>query len=277
MAIKQRAASLPKQILLFCAFLLGVCSPRAEAQSLWDPLASDIARSTVLVELFTSQGCSSCPAADRVLARLLYEQPVENVKIIALGQHVDYWNYLGWRDIFSSSLFSKRQRGYAAYFGGGRVYTPQMIVDGSYEFVGHRHAQAIQLIGRAAQRAEEVKIKSCSLKSKTKRRISVLIQSKSSKNLERLSLYFAIAQKRLSTQIRSGENAGHNLHYSSVVRYLKNLSGSGMRLSPSQEGAFRHEVSLSPRWRKKHLMYAAFFQSQIDGRIIGSRECFLAN
>src|SRR5437870_9783817 len=90
----------------------------------------------VVVELFTSEGCSSCPPADELLARLEREQPVANARVIALEEHVDYWNQLGWNDRFSNSLFRGRQNDYARFFRTENIYTPQMIVNGQAEFVG---------------------------------------------------------------------------------------------------------------------------------------------
>src|SRR5256885_6555536 len=94
------------------------------------------ASTPVLVELFTSEGCSDCPAADAVLERLLATQPVAGAAIVGLGQHVDYWDRLGWKDRFSSAAFTNRQQVYGARFGNGNIYTPQMVVDGVTEFVG---------------------------------------------------------------------------------------------------------------------------------------------
>jgi hypothetical protein len=109
------------------------------------------ARVPVVVELFTSEGCSSCPPADALLARLDKTQPVEGAEVIPLAMHVDYWNQLGWADPFSSHQFSERQGEYAAAFGKEDVYTPQMVVDGVKEFNGSNSSLARETIGKAAR------------------------------------------------------------------------------------------------------------------------------
>ena len=111
-------------------------------------------RTPVVVELFTSEGCSSCPPADELLAKLDKTQLIAGVEIIPLEFHVDYWNELGWTDPFSSSLFSERQNSYARAFGNGRIYTPQMVVDGGAEFVGSNSGRAYEAIRRAARRTK---------------------------------------------------------------------------------------------------------------------------
>jgi len=113
--------------------------------------ANDTPRVAVLAELFTSEGCSSCPPADDLLRQLLREQPVAGVEVIAISEHVDYWNRLGWRDPFSSSQFSDRQSEYARSFGDGQIYTPQLVIDGSAAVVGNDAAAVRQALVQAVK------------------------------------------------------------------------------------------------------------------------------
>ena len=108
-------------------------------------------RTPVLVELFTSEGCSSCPPADALLAKLDQTQPISGAEVIVLGEHVDYWDNLGWHDRFSSANITARQSAYTQRFGLDSNYTPQMVVDGSVQFVGVDNGQAVQAIARAAR------------------------------------------------------------------------------------------------------------------------------
>jgi hypothetical protein len=106
---------------------------------------------TVVVELFTSEGCSSCPPADSILSKLIHEPPIKGAEVVALSEHVDYWNRLGWKDPYSAAQFSRRQEEYAQAFGNSSIYTPQMVVDGDVEFVGNDINKAYAAIKKAAQ------------------------------------------------------------------------------------------------------------------------------
>src|SRR5437867_3002658 len=103
----------------------------------------------ILVELFTSEGCSDCPPADALLEKLIAGQPASGVAIIGLGQHVDYWDRLGWKDRFSSAALTERQQLYQARFRTESIYTPQMVVDGRAELVGSDTTAARRAIERA--------------------------------------------------------------------------------------------------------------------------------
>ncbi len=148
-----RAKSLPFAFVFLLALLASLFAtsrwPMRSSASNTDSVSP---RQPVIVELFTSEGCSSCPPADTLLKKLSDEQPFDNIEILALEEHVDYWNSVGWNDPFSSVDFSRRQEQYAVTLPDGGVYTPQMIVDGSAQFVGNRTREARDQIRWAAAR-----------------------------------------------------------------------------------------------------------------------------
>ena len=167
------------------------------------------AEETVVVELFTSQGCSSCPPADLVLGELAEED-----NVIALALHVDYWDYLGWKDQFASPDHTKRQRAYARAKGERTIYTPQMVVGGIDHVVGSRGMKVAKIVQKHSERKMPVSI---NLRRKGG---TVSIQAKGSGDLPDMIVFLATYSPKETVDVRRGENAGRKLTYHNVVRKM---------------------------------------------------------
>jgi len=172
-------------------------------------------RTPVLVELFTSEGCSSCPPADRLLIELKQKQPVPNAQVIALGQHVDYWNYIGWKDRFSSPQFTARQQEYADRLNDG-PYTPQMVIDGTASLVGNDAGGVSRAITRAAAAAKPVQVELSQAGDQVQIRLRGLANSSP-------EVFFALVEDDLESKVKAGENDGVTLHHVAVTRELRSL------------------------------------------------------
>ncbi|MDB5098058.1 MAG: hypothetical protein JWM80_2479 [Cyanobacteria bacterium RYN_339] len=157
-------------------------------------------RTPVLIELFSSEGCSSCPPADDLLAALLREQPVVGARLVGLAEHVDYWDYLGWKDVFARPEFTARQKAVAGQQG---LYTPMMVVDGQEAFVGHDRAKAIAAITAAAARPHARLVLTAT---------QLVVQSLPPGWAGRLLAVEVTSPRRTATShVTRGENAGHDL------------------------------------------------------------------
>jgi hypothetical protein len=181
-------------------------------------------RVPVLLELFTSEGCSSCPPADRLLELLDQKQPVPGADLIVLSEHVDYWDRLGWKDPFSSSSFTARQQEYSYQLHGEGVYTPQLVVDGRFGFVGsdgHEAASAIQ----EAMRDPKIPI-AVSNSSRDGNQVTAHIEVPGVDHGfigRRGILYLALTDNRAESHVVRGENAGRSLAHVGVTRVLKRV------------------------------------------------------
>lgn len=214
-------------------------------------------KTPVLVELFTSEGCSSCPPADVVLARLLKEQPNADAEIITLALHVDYWNRLGWKDEFSDAKYSERQSNYANAFNSEQVYTPQMVVDGQKEFVGSNFENAQNAVAEAAKN-KKAGVEIQAENAKVKVTINELNATEDS------TVWLVVAQDNLATNVKSGENSGRNLRHESVVREMNvigNVSGADKSFSVETP------VEIKSDWKKKDLSYIVFVQGNKSKKI----------
>jgi hypothetical protein len=165
----------------------------------------------VIVELFTSQGCSSCPPADAYF-KTLKEQP----DVLALSYHVDYWDYLGWRDTLGSSEFSQRQYDYAKSRGDKNVYTPQMIINGGKHFVGSQRDQVSSAI--ASARAENATDWVDMEMSDNATDVTIAIPA--GKPMKEATLWLLAFAHSISVEIKKGENAGSTVEYHNVVRKM---------------------------------------------------------
>lgn len=212
----------------------------------------------VLVELFTSEGCSSCPPADRNLI-VLEKQPNPDAEVIALALHVDYWNRLGWTDAFSSAAYSQRQGFYSNAFRRNDVYTPQMVVDGAYEFVGGNIGAAQKAIAEAA-RMPKANVELAVSGDKLKVKIS------DAPTHTFANVFLAIAENNLSTSVKRGENGGKILAHTAVARQLRVIGSI-----EAEDTDFKTETTfqIPGAWKKENLKLVVFAQIEKTSRIIG--------
>jgi hypothetical protein len=212
----------------------------------------------VVVELFTSQGCSSCPPADRLLGEL-------GPEAIPLSFHVDYWNYLGWRDPFSSERWSERQRDYARRLPAGRVYTPQLVVAGRSHLVGSNAAAVRRALleAAAAQPAGSVELELTPTADAVEVRVAAEILAADG---HRRDLWVALRQSGLVTPVASGENARRTLENDHVVRrFEKAFHLAGEKGAHAER---RVRLALEADWPRDQLSVVAFLQREdwvIDG------------
>jgi hypothetical protein len=192
--------------LLAVALLVGRLDTAANA----DETATSTA--LVVVELFTSQGCNSCPPADAFLGEL-----AQRPDLIALSLHIDYWNYIGWKDPFSSPEATQRQRDYAGSLGLSSVYTPQMIIDGSFDAVGSDRAEVNEAIAAASQRA---KIPVTIATSPTG---GWLVTMPEAEVDQPATVWLALYDREHVTPVRRGENAGKTLTNYNIVREFRRI------------------------------------------------------
>jgi hypothetical protein len=213
----------------------------------------------VVVELFTSEGCSSCPPADELLGHLRQDLATRNIQVIPLGFHVDYWNSLGWKDRFSSSDFSQRQELYARSLHVDGPYTPQMVVDGELEFVGNSAGQAQRAISQASVEPELAMV---NLSAAGADQLTVQVKAVSAGGG---NVMLAITEDNLTTKVGSGENGGRTLHHAAVVRELR-------QLGQIHNGGFEANVPVKVEkdWKREDLHAVVFVQQGSSGKIQGA-------
>lgn len=225
-------------------------------------------RVAVLAELFTSEGCSSCPPADDLLRQLLREQPVAGVEVIAISEHVDYWNRLGWRDPFASSQFSDRQSEYARAFGDGQIFTPQLVIDGSAGVVGNDAAAVRRALAQAAKAPRARLLVSSQRVEPGKLEVSVIVADlpPTVAHGATLEVVVALVEDGLETAVTRGENARKHLHHDAVARVLGPI---GSLLPGRSGGEFRRTLALTGFADLGSARIVAFLQDRQSRRVVG--------
>jgi hypothetical protein len=226
--------------------------------------APDAASTPVLIELFTSEGCSSCPPADTLLSRLGSTQPVHGADIIALEEHVNYWDSLGWKDPYSSQAATARQNEYGQAFGGHQVYTPQMVVDGRTEFVGSSDMDAL----RAIRLAIKMPKPAVQLSWDANETLSIHIDPLGgTTHGDEQQLFLVVAENMLHSVVKRGENSGRALEHNGVVRQL--LPVGKIDATP---GGFSSKVAvhLDREWIRANLRAVVFVQERGSRHVLAA-------
>jgi len=247
--------------LLFVPLLAGMFLSAADAPQGNVP-------SPVLVELFTSEGCSSCPPADALLQQLDRSQPVAGAQLIVLSEHVDYWNHIGWTDPYSSHFFSDRQSAYSDRFGMNSVYTPQMVVDGATEFVGNDSHLATQAVQKAMmQQKVPVRVSDISLDTPNVLRAHVEAGAlPETSKARKADVYVVVALNHAESQVLRGENGGRRLTHVGVVQSLTKIGS----LDAGKNFAQDVRVKLDARTDLTNLRVIAFVQEAGQRQVLGA-------
>jgi hypothetical protein len=222
-----------------------------------------VADGFAVVELFTSEGCSSCPPADELVARIQKENSDQPVYILSF--HVDYWNNLGWKDPFSSAAYSKRQKEYASRLNLQSIYTPQVIVNGRTEFLGSDEDKMLNAIKSNLQK------KSASLMT-----LKILQKNTDQAGLQydienvtgNISLLLAVIQKSATIKVERGENGGRTLSHVQIVRTLRMVSLNGKNSGAAQ-------VILPSNMDHQEFEIIGFLQNEDTGEIIAAAKVSL--
>lgn len=188
------------------------------------------------------------------------EQPYPQAELITLALHVDYWDYLGWKDEFSSPLFSQRQEFYVQAFRLDSAYTPQMVVDGTRQFTGSDLGAAARAVTEAAK-VQKAKIELAEKDG------SLIVKITGASAREQATVYAAIAEDNLVRKIGRGENSGKTLEHQAVVRELRSI---GVLSAAQKTFEIETPLQIRPTWKRESLKIVVFAQENASRKIIGA-------
>jgi hypothetical protein len=251
-------------IFLILAFLSVTSAARSETDF---ATADNTATTPVLVELFTSEGCSSCPPADALLEKMDALQPVPGTQLIVLSEHVDYWNHDGWTDPFSSASITDRQSAYVQALGLKTPFTPQFIVDGTEELQAHNNREVVQILQKAGAAPKlPIRLASVTVEPGNPATVRGRVESDVSSEKHRADVYVAIALDHAESQVSRGENNGRHLVHVAVVTEFTKVGKLETGKSFGQD--FRVKLKL-PRPAPMNLRIVAFAQESGPGKVLG--------
>ena len=205
----------------------------------------------------------TCPPADKYLSKLVKEQPIPGIEIIALNEHVDYWNRPEWNDRFSSPQFSNRQKYYAVFFKRDEIFTPQLVVDGTHEITAKDGNKLLANAAETSKAAVDLKIKG-SGEGNISLNISVA-NLPAVPNQDKTLLLVAVTENNLASDVTGGENGGRKLEHVAIVRYMKTVG----ELKPAETN-FSTEIALGKDWKRENLSIVAFVQEAQSRQIVGA-------
>ncbi len=253
------------------ALLCSSCSQQQSEQTTSETHATDVnaiqeAEPFAVVELFTSEGCSDCPPAEELLNKITKEAMANKTYVYPLAFHVDYWNKLGWKDVFSDSSFSNRQRKYRAALGNEVVYTPQMIVNGNTECVGSDEKRSKALIDSFLAvkpewyftiHPDEKLFEQGIIKTEY-----AIIKRPAEKESRVYNVCYALVERNLTTDIKRGENKGLKLTHQNIVRVF------GSQKLDNDKGSFQMEFKTTPLGKDHSII--VFIQDATTMKIVGA-------
>lgn len=257
--------SLPKIALLAAGLVIAFLAARAFLRSTPSPVLSGPAKGFAVIELFTSEGCSSCPPADQLVARI--QQAAKDEPVYILAFHVDYWDRLGWKDGFSDARYTERQRRYASWLHLESVYTPQIVVNGQKEFVGSQENTLRDAITSSLGQAPRAPAPQLTLSGvrldggKVHYHYDFHYPYHVTATGGPQSLVVALVQRSASTDVKAGENSGRTLSHVQIVR---NISSTGLGMG---SGAGTLDV---PQGLTGGTELIAFVQYDDDGQIVAA-------
>jgi hypothetical protein len=263
--MRSRPAFLPAVILIVCLAVKALAGMHAHMLKAALPQGTHPQR--VVLELFTSEGCSSCPPADAFLKQVADAGGVNDVAIIPIEEHVDYWDRLGWRDPFSSQDWTERQVQYARVFHHDGPFTPQFVVNGRRDFVSMSSREALKSIVEASTASAAELHLSPTSASPRSAEFSITIEN-APPEAHSAHLLLAVTERGLSSNVLRGENQGRNLSHAPVLRSLTRI-----RIPKANQSAvteIKAKIALDPSWKRENLRFAIFLQAPDTLHIFGA-------